>query len=75
MGAKKITKPKDDKPWQSHDEAIALLKQIKPNADMIPVIAMLKGVVEAQALKQQIKEQYFAGRQIGPALRSKSLGG
>jgi hypothetical protein len=75
MGAKKETKSNGDKPWQSHDEAIALLKQIKPNADMIPVIAMLKGVLEAQAVKQRIREQYFAGQQIGPALRSKSLGG
>lgn len=45
-----------------HRKAFDLLAKIKPNADMTIVIAMLEGVIEAQALREKVRKEFMEKR-------------
>lgn len=45
-----------------HRKAFDLLSKIKPNADMVIVVTMLEGVIEAQALREKARKEFMEKR-------------
>lgn len=45
-----------------HRKAHDLLAKINPNADMVIVIAMLEGVLEAQAIREKVRKEFMEKR-------------